>query len=302
MKIARARLFSEYARIFQCPICSNPVEVAHLKSLICSNNHCFDLSRRGYVNFLSRPVKTKYDKTLFESRKTISDSGFFDPLIAQICEIMQGQRKPESPTALVLDAGCGEGSHLSRIQRRILEQFQWNVLGVGIDISKEGIHIASRNASRTLWCVADLAQCPFRDRQFDVILNLLSPSNYAEFHRLLTEDGLVIKAVPGKQHLQELRTIFYDHADVAEYSNEHTVELFQRNFDLAGLRRVQYRVAVEQPQLEPLIRMTPLTWGASEERVRQVLSKEELDITFDFTLLLGKKMNAKRLSRGARTS
>lgn len=164
-KITNACLLSEYEDIFICPICPNSVEVVNLRSLICSNHHCFDISKQGYVNLLSHPLKTKYDKKLFESRKMISQSGFFDPLIAQICGNMLEELEPTSKLIKILDAGCGEGSHLSDIQQRIIEQ---------------------------------------------------------------------------------------------------------------------------------LVHMTPLSWGASKELIQQVLGKNKLEITFDFLVLLGKKMNAHR--------
>lgn len=290
-KMTTARLFAENADLFKCPVCSHPLEVVEWKSLICSHHHCFDIARKGYVNFLSHPVKTKYDKTLFEARKRMSDRGFFDPLMARISERMIGERKPASPLIKVLDAGCGEGSHLSNIQQRITERSQGNVLGIGIDISKEGIHIAARHPSHTIWCVADLAQCPLTDKQFNFILNILSPSNYAEFQRILADDGMVIKVVPERKYLQELRGIFYVDPDRSGYSNENTVELFKRNFALVDIQRVQYGVVVEHQDIERLVRMTPLSWGASEERIQHVLDKHTLEVTFDFSVLFGKKMD-----------
>jgi len=291
-KITNARLLTEYEDIFRCPICSNPIEVVNLRSLICSNHHCFDISKQGYVNLLSHPLKTKYDKKLFESRKIFSQSGFFDPLITQICENMLEELKPTSKFIKILDAGCGEGSHLSNIQQRIIEQSQCNLLGIGVDISKEGINIASRSPSKTLWCVADLAKCPLTDKLFNFILNILSPSNYSEFHRMLADDGTVIKVIPESKYLQELRGIFYNQTDRTVYSNENTIELFKRNFDLVDIQRVQYGVTMENKYIEQLVHMTPLSWRASEELIQQVLGKNKLEITFDFSVLLGKKMNA----------
>jgi len=292
--MANAHLLSKHEDIFICSICSSPVEVVHLRSLICSNNHCFDISKQGYVNLLSHPLKTKYDKKLFEARKLISLGGFFDPLIAHICEKLLEELKPTNEWIKILDAGCGEGSHLSNIQQTMMEQSQYNLLGIGIDIAKEGIKLASRGASNAIWCVTDLAKCPFRNQQFNFILNILSPSNYSEFHRMLADDGMVIKVVPESNYLQELRGVFYKHTDKTVYSNENTLELFQRNFDLVSIERIQYGVTMENHYIKHLIQMTPLSWGASEERIQQALGKNKLEITFDFSVLLGKKMNARR--------
>ncbi|WP_410771524.1 putative RNA methyltransferase [Fontibacillus sp. BL9] len=294
-KNSKARILSKYEDIFLCPVCSNPMKAVNLKSLICSNHHCFDISKQGYVNLLPHPLKTKYDKQLFEARRAISQSVFFDPLLARISEIMIEQLPPASKPIKILDAGCGEGSLLSGIRQRITDQSKRNFLGIGIDISKEGIHMASRGTSdKTIWCVADLAKCPFVDQPFNFILNILSPSSYSEFQRMLAEDGTVIKVIPESKYLQELRGIFYKQSDKTVYSNENTIELFKRNFDLADLQRVQYGVTMENNYIEQLVRMTPLSWGASEELKQRVLGKDKLEITCDFAVLLGKKMSAYR--------
>ncbi|WP_245954759.1 putative RNA methyltransferase [Fontibacillus phaseoli] len=294
-KNSKARILSKYEDMFVCPVCSSFMKVVNLKSFICSKHHCFDIAKQGYVNLLPHPFKTKYDKQLFEARRMISQSGFFDPLLARISEIMMENLQSESKLIKILDAGCGEGSHLSQIQQRIMDQSQCNLLGIGIDISKEGIHMASRGTSgKAIWCVADLAKCPFVDQQFNFILNILSPSSYSEFHRMLADGGMVIKVIPESKYLQELRGIFYKQSDRTVYSNENTIELFNRNFDLVELQRIQYGVTMENKYIEQLVRMTPLSWGASEELKQQVLGKDKLEITCDFSVLLGKKMSARR--------
>src|SRR5699024_1896748 len=105
---------------------------------------------------------------------------------------------------------CGEGSHLSSICDTVSLDLEVPVTGVGIDISKEGILAAAKNYSNKVWLVADLAKMPFQEEQFDIILNILSPSNYVEFNRLLKDDGLVIKIVPQTNYLKELREIVYN--------------------------------------------------------------------------------------------
>lgn len=289
-KLVRAGLISEYEEIFVCPICLNPMKVADFKSLVCSDNHCFDISKQGYINLLPRPSKTKYDKKLFASRKKVIELGLFDPLINRISEIIMGGLEQASAgnSVKVLDAGCGEGSHLTAIRQKLMKQADLDLLGVGIDISKEGIVMASKRAPEMIWCVADLANSPFAGKQFDFILNILSPSNYAEFKRMLDNDGKVIKVIPGTDYLRELRDIFYERTDKGEYSNQNTIDLFAQNFELVDMERVQYIAALEHEHIEPLIQMTPLSWGASEEFIAHVRNQDKIEMTFDFSILLGK--------------
>ncbi|GIP33449.1 putative RNA methyltransferase [Paenibacillus sp. J2TS4] len=285
--------FSEYEQIFACPLCSKPMKVVHVNSssLICSNHHCFDISKRGYVNWLTRPHRTKYDKRMFEARRQISASGYFEPLISRICEIILPELDTTHEMLKILDAGCGEGSHLIDIQQKLVEQAKDHLLGVGIDISKEGIHMASRRRppAETIWCVADLAKCPFADQSFRIILNILSPSNYSEFQRMLVDDGMVIKVIPESRHLQELRERFDKSSARDAYSNENIVEHFRRNFKLVDTQHIQYGAALDQANLEHLIHMTPLSWGISEEDIKRITDMKQAEITFDFAVLLGRK-------------
>ena len=157
-----------------------------------------------------------------------------------------------------------------------------------MDISKEGIRIASGKHRGFLWCVGDLANCPFRDGVMDVVLNLLSPSNYGEFHRILADGGLLIKIVPGSDYLKELRGIFYDHTAKQTYSNEKVLRRFQDHFHLSGQERIRYSVTLRQGSLEDLIHMTPLSWDARCEKVWDALHSGISSITVDMMVLIGK--------------
>lgn len=286
--IKNSELISACEDIFKCPICSNQMQMVDLKSLICTNRHCFDLAKQGYVNLLTHALKTKYDKQLFASRRFIFNSGFFEPLIDRISQYIINETKSKDEQIKVLDAGCGEGFPLAGIKEKVLQNTTNDVLAVGFDISKEGIIIAAKEFPHNIWCVADIGNCPFKDKQFNFIFNILSPSNYAEFQRMLTDDGLVIKIVPDSNYLQELRRIFYEQTDKESYSNDQTVELFKNNLDLIDTQRVQYSVPMDNTTLGHLIYMTPLSWGTTEEQLQKVLQMKIKEITVDLTILIGK--------------
>lgn len=187
----------------------------------------------------------------------------------------------------ILDAGCGEGSHLAQVVAGLKTGSGIEVTAVGIDISKDGIKIASRDYQDLIWCVADLTNVPFVDHQFDVVLNILSPANYAEFGRLLSDGGILIKVVPGSDYLIELRQCFYDNTDKQEYSNERVLEHFENSFDIVASHRLFYKTPIDRNNLEHLIRMTPLSWGAKEHRLREALDAGIDSITVDMTILWG---------------
>lgn len=189
----------------------------------------------------------------------------------------------------ILDAGCGEGSHLSTIRKKVIQAADTDVLGVGVDLAKEGIHLASKEYMNMLWCVADIAKCPFAGNQFDVILNILSPSNYAEFRRMIGDHGIIIKVIPGRDYLQELRDVFYEKTNKRVYANDATLDRFKDHFQLLDLQRLRYQKSLDSGLTQHLIRMTPLSWGATEAQKHKVLEAAAMDITVDLSILIGKK-------------
>lgn len=233
-----------------------------------------------------KQLKTKYGRELFEARrKLIAETHFFEPLTQAVADIIKKQEANRNGQLSILDTGCGEGSHLAEI----CDVINGNVMGAGIDISKEGVLIAAKNYQDKIWAVADLANTPFKDHQFDVIINILSPSNYAEFNRLLRDGGLVIKVVPQSGYLKELRAAFFDEAEKESHSNLVTVDRFNENFQVVDSSRLRYTDTLDQSSIQSLVKMTPLSWAAREERVHAFLEKESAEITVDFEILVGKK-------------
>lgn len=291
-KITSATYVSRFESLFKCPICNSLMHVAALKSLVCENNHTFDFTKQGYVNLMTKQLKTKYDKDLFEERRNLmAENGFFSPLIKTIADVINGEILKERDQLSVLDTGCGEGSHLAAICEQVAMAGNKPVMGAGIDIAKDGILIAAKHNSSKIWAVADLANIPFRDHQFDVILNILSPSNYKEFNRLLRDDGLVIKVVPGGAYLKELRAAYFTEPEKQAYSNVETVEHFRESFEFVARTNVNYTKLLDHESIQSLVKMTPLSWTADETRVTAFLERDSADITVDLDVLIGRKLS-----------
>ncbi|PRR71010.1 putative RNA methyltransferase [Clostridium thermopalmarium] len=276
--------------LFKCPICGNKMDLYNLKSLICPKNHCFDLSKTGYVNFLLNSVKTQYDKEMLKSRNIVCKNSFFEPMVEQVSEIILRYISNVScKKSMILDAGCGEGSHLNQVINKLNDKSRIKFDGIGIDISKEGIKIASKEYPDNIWCVGDLAKTPFMNKKFDVILNILSPSNYSEFNRIISDRGILIKVVPGSSYLKELRGLFYGKTDKQEYSNEKVLRHFNNNFHMIHEQQILYTVELDKEYLEQLIKMTPLSWNASKDKIQRAFNIGLENITVDFTIICGKK-------------
>lgn len=117
-----------------------------------------------------------YTNILFESRKSIYEAHFYDPLVDKMKEIIEEMYGSKS--IVILDAGCGEGFFTNRLGKN-----KHNIK-IGFDISKEAIKLASDKKHTVTWMVTDLNNIPKKDTCVDVVLDILSPANYNEFARV----------------------------------------------------------------------------------------------------------------------
>ena len=83
------------------------------------------------------------------------DSGFFNPSESYDRTLI-AEHIADTTDATIIDAGCGEGSHLSTI----LSKLNRNVTGVGIDLAKEGILAAAKDHPGNIWSCCRPCQLP----------------------------------------------------------------------------------------------------------------------------------------------
>ena len=255
----REWFFQEHSssNLLCCPYCHGSL-VRHDDTLICTTRHVINVNRKGFVNFLSRPVQSEYDHALFESRRHILDSGIYAEVIRRILTIC------EQENGTVVDCGCGEGWWLSQF---LSERPKWS--GVGIDISRPAIEQATDYRSHAVFAVADLRRIPVADHATDVVLNILSPASYEEFHRILKPQGKLIKVYPGEHYLQEIRIQrgipLYNEGDVYTYLNSH--------MHIQNIDHIATTYSIRHEDWCALIRMTPLNQNLSDEE-RSLLSNE----------------------------
>jgi len=254
---------------FLCPLCHGALERG-AGSARCANGHSFDVARQGYVNLLRKKPDTLYeDKALFMARRTVYEAGFFAPLAEAIRERLSG--------AVVLDAGCGEGSLLARLCEDA------GRYGIGLDIAREAVRMAAGRYKRVAWCVGDLCGIPLADESVDSVVNVLTPANYGEFSRVLKKDGVLLKVAPNAGHLTEIRAL----AGKSPYARTltETLQAFERRFALVERKTIRYAVACDEALSAAVYAMTPLT--AHEAALAK---PEAWKITVDVTLLKGRRL------------
>jgi Methyltransferase domain. len=286
-KIRSAQRVRKLESVLKCPICESPVKVVDLKSLICSHNHTFDFAKQGYLNLMPYPTNSHYKKELFEARhKIITESDLYAAVHETITKAIRAHADVSINPFIIADLGCGEGSQLQKILDGCRSR---TATGIGLDIAKEGIMMAAGRYESPIWLVADLAKTPLADRSVHVILNMLSPSNYKEFKRVLVQGGLVIKVVPRPLYLKELRDMLFED-DKKVYRNEETVSRFKNHFRPLDSFRLTYTQKLHNAELEHLVRMTPLAWTADQARIDAYINQETAEITVDVEVLIGLNM------------
>lgn len=290
-KMSKKQMFAhslnKYANFFSCPICQGHMHVEKDTNFICQNGHAFNIAKQGYIHFLHKAFPSSYDKTLFHSRQIIlNETSLYKGVTEEIAKMIDTYVNKQHPT--VIDMGCGEGSHLAHIREKASSE----VVGIGFDISKDAIIAATNYNDIVLTSVADIAAVPLKESIADVIINVLSPSNYKEFNRITHDKGLIIKVIPNTAYLQEIRNeLFNNDEEEQTYSNEAVIDRFHEMYDVVAEKRIQGKYDIDHDTLQHIFNMTPLTWNVAKSAYEQLKHANINKITMDVTILVGKKIN-----------
>lgn len=254
--------------VLRCPRCQSAFALSGA-SLICENRHCYDLSKRGYVNLAPAhdQAAEKYDAELFESRRMVFEHGFYQPVAEVIARHL-----PDTAVTM-LDAGCGEGYYARLLSERF-PQLQF----IGLDISRDAITAAARERSGAHWLVADLKHLPVADSSADIVLDVLTPADYAEFGRVLRKNGLLIKVIPGSDYLCEVRKAVATWLRSGDtYDNSRVIEHLKEHADILEETEVRITRALTPDESRAFLRMTPMTFSVPAEAL-DTLSLGEITI------------------------
>ncbi len=264
---------------FICPVCKCEIFLFE-RTYKCSNNHCFDLSKDGYVNLLmSQQSSLKRhgdDKLMVRARRDFLEEGFYGELRQTLCQTLK-ENLPDKST--VIDVGCGEGYYTSEIAKNnSFEIF-------GIDISKDALKYASKSVKNSSFAVASAFSLPFAESSADCVLSVFAPSAYEEFYRVLKKDGKLIKAIPLEEHLWELKCALYKEP----YKNKPE----KRNdelFNLVSQKEIKYKINLSKKEdVENLFKMTPYYYKTGREDAERLLSLENLETTVHFAIEIYEK-------------
>ena len=277
-KIERGTQFvTEQLHLFQCPACHEPFVSVQGNSLVCANNHSIDVNKKGSLNFLNHAVNTEYDDDMLTDRRKVLQDGLFDGIVAAVADALPNE------VQTVLDVGTGEGTPFVKL----LNGRNQGDVGIGFDISKAGVNLATQLDTDALFLVADLARLPFNAGVFDAVVEFFSPSAYDEFKRVVKPGGLIVKVVPAAGYLRELREMLYPEGSSKHtYDNQQVVDRFHEFYPDAETVPVTYTWDIPAEDYQSLLHMTPLHWGARPEAQAAAEATPLTSITVDVVVLI----------------
>lgn len=280
--------------ILQCPVCRELLLLS-ADGYQCFKNHTFDAARQGYVNFLLAHKKHSKEPgdspEMIRSRRRFLDLGLYNRVSDNVNEaIADALPGPETEGAFtILDAGCGEGFYLKRLKEFLLRGLGSRTLDYyGVDISKFAVRQATQRDKTMNWFVASINDLPFAAFSFDIVLNIFSPANVAEFSRILKETGSLVIVSPGPRHLNGLREIIYPIA--REHAAPDIAEQAGGLLALSTTTRVNYRIELKSSaEVMDLLAMTPYYWNIDLGTKSKVEALDQLATDVDVEIRVFRK-------------
>lgn len=251
--------FADSKVYFQCPICTKSMDIQG-NSLICRHGHCFDISRYGYVNLLLKII----------AQNQLQQAVFWQPapnFWSMACMMLCWRKsyslflyaiyKKHFRCWLRRGFLCKADTAKNRTKHLCL----WLVKGGNTDCIKKR---QAQSSEVVCYC---LTKIPLKDGSMDCILDIFSPAHYKEFQRLLSPNGYVVKVIPTKNHLREIRTKVQAHLKNPDYSNESVVEYFEKYLKTISRETVSATVQLSSEQRMSFIEMTPLLFCVEKDCV-----------------------------------
>lgn len=248
---------------FICPYCKEKMHIED-SSLKCINNHTFDVTKKGTINFIiSTKIKESkiYNEELFSSRRKFIEKEYYK----QVYELIASDiNKLNLNNIKILDLGCGEGIHSINILKKIKNNYKY----FGFDYSKDAINLASDyNSSNRFYFDGDVNNIPIATNSIDVIIDFLSPYSESEVKRVLKKGGLFIKIAPSSNYLIELRNA----SGLEKYQKQQEIiENLSKYFKNIVTENYKETFKIEKNDVENLIGMTPLKLKTTDLKIDKI--------------------------------
>lgn len=264
--------------ILKCPVCSSEL-IKNNKCFKCNNNHSFDIAKEGYVNLMSAHKNGDNvgdNKDMARFRRDFLNKGYYKSLADTIGICLEKYTKENDS---VLDICCGEGYYTEQLANEFNREYY------GFDISKNMVRLAAKRKCGADFFVANISSIPVKSESVDFAFHLFAPFHSKEFSRILCKDGVIVTAIPGKEHLYELKKVLYD----KPYFND---EKPPQSGELKLVERLRTKTKIDihsSEDIMSLFRMTPYFYHTPSNGIKRLEECKNLSITIDFVLLVYKR-------------
>ena len=282
----------EFPLPWRCPLCGGAL--AGDETLKCARGHSFDRAKEGYWHLLPvQKMRTKApgdSKEMVNARRAFLNGGYYGIFGRALGELALEYGRPAAPQAPLhlLDAGCGEGWYDRCVADAFAKAGRPLALA-GFDIAKPAVRLAAKALPTGRYAVASSFSQPVGDGWADLLLNIFSPFAREEFFRVLRPGGRLIYAVPGPDHLYEMKAVLYE----KPYKNpDQQVEY--PGFNPVGERTVTGKLRVPAEQLEALFAMTPYYWRTPADGAARLAALPGLACTIALRSLVFEREETKK--------
>lgn len=251
-----------------CPNCHKVLyKVANTYK--CENKHSFDIAKEGYLNLnLHNSNNTGDEVNMIKARQSFLNKGYYSFLKDKVNELIDEEDS-------LVDLACGEGYYTACFKAKDK---------IGIDLSKQGLKIASKADKTSTYLLNSIFHNPLEDNSADKIITIFAPIAKEEIVRILKPQGKFILVKPDTDHLIELKKAVYDNP----YLNEVAP------IEITGLHlekeiNIQKQTNVKKEDILNLFKMTPYYHKTSLSDINKLDSLDSLDITFAFVIAIYNK-------------
>lgn len=266
---------SENMHKLACPKCHSPLLKVG-KTYQCQHNHCYDIAKSQYINLLLNPDKATNNpgdnKESLLCRKAFLNQGYYDVILNEVVKYIQNHDRKNMH---ILDLGCGEGYYTYQMK----QQLSADATVYGLDISKEGIALASKYTKDIHWIVGNSKNIPIVDKSLDVITALFTVVNVDELRRCLKDDGYIIHVTANNKHLIEFKELIYDEVKVK--SDEFIRLPFRVVESYDFIEKIHLR---NKEDTLNLLKMTPHYYHIKKEKRPILDTLNEFDVTIDIKI------------------
>ncbi len=147
------------------------------------------------------------------------------------------------------------------------------------------VRLAAKRKTSAQFFVANIAAIPIRDGAVKAAFHLFAPFHAAEFRRVIADDGVILSAIPGRDHLLGLKEILYDEP----YLND---EKEPQAEGLTVIERIRVRGEItlnSREDINALFQMTPYYYHTPSQGMRRLDERDSLSTPIDFVILAYKK-------------